>query len=124
MGGKRTFRCYPYSMTLDELMKDLRTILAAEEQSPPDWRKVELLCLRTVERLAADTAPPYPHDIVYHFLDDPDVRRRDRHYGELQRAASAVAGRFLMSAMGGTRTFPFQNGAGGLYAISTRWMSP
>jgi hypothetical protein len=72
-------------MTIDELRDDLRAILAAEEQSPPDWMQVETLCLRTIKRLATETEPSYPRDVVYHFLDDPDVRQKSATYGAGQR---------------------------------------
>jgi len=72
-------------VTIDELRAELRAILAAEEQSPPDWQEVEARSLRTIERLAKEAEPSFPHDTVYHFLDDPDVRRKSADYGEAQR---------------------------------------
>ena len=72
-------------MTIDELRAELRTILAAEEQSPPDWGQVEARCLATVERLAIEPKAEYPHDVVYHYLDDTDVRQKSPAYGEEQR---------------------------------------
>ena len=72
-------------MTLEELQAELWTILAAEEQSPPDWATVEERCFRTVGRLATEPEPNYPHDVVYHYLDDPDVRQKSDRYGEQQR---------------------------------------
>jgi hypothetical protein len=72
-------------MTLDELRAELRAILAEEEQWPIDWRKVEFLCLRTIGRLNTEPQPVYPHDVVYHFLDDSDIRENDTAYAERQR---------------------------------------
>ena len=72
-------------MTIDELRTELRAILAAEEQSPPDWIHVDARCLRTIERLATEPEPPYPHELVYHFLDDSDVRRKSGFYADEQR---------------------------------------
>ena len=72
-------------MTLDELRADLRAILAEEEQWPVDWPKVEFLCLRAIEQLITEPRPVYPHDAVYHFLDDPDIREKDPAYAENQR---------------------------------------
>ena len=63
----------------------MRAILAAEEQTPPDWQQVETRSLSVIERLATEDEPAYPHDIVYHFLDDPDVRQKSAHYGDRQR---------------------------------------
>ena len=92
-------------MTLDELRAELRAILTAEEQSPPDWQEVDRRSLRTVERLATEAEPSYPHDTVYHFLDDPDVRQKSPKYGEAQRQRlRAMVGRGLMSTTGGNRT--------------------
>ena len=72
-------------MKLDDLKSELRAILAAEDQNPPDWQQVEARSLRVVERLAKEEEPSYPHDIVYHFLDDPDVRQKSARYGDMQR---------------------------------------
>jgi hypothetical protein len=72
-------------MTIEELRAELRAILAAEEQSPPDWQKIEARCLRTIGCLATEAEPSYPHDVVYHFLDDPDVRQKSAQYGDGQR---------------------------------------
>ena len=64
-------------MTLSDLKRELRAILAAEEQPEVDWLLVENLCDQALRRLNFEPAPDYPHDTVYHFLDDPDVRRKD-----------------------------------------------
>lgn len=72
-------------MTLDELQADLRAILAAEVQPLVDWVTVEALCLSTIERLNTEGQPDFPHDVVYHFLDDADIRQRDASYAKLQR---------------------------------------
>lgn len=72
-------------MTLEELRSDLRAILAQEEASPTDWVSVERMCLELIGKLARGKEPPYPHDVVYHYLDDPDIRRKDDPYGRGQR---------------------------------------
>jgi hypothetical protein len=72
-------------MTGTELKASLRTILLAEEQSDTDWLAVEKQCLATLERLNTETAPAYPYDVVYHFLDDADVRQKDEAYARVQR---------------------------------------
>lgn len=72
-------------MTLAELRTALREILAAEEQPEVDWQAVESLVDKTLQRLNLEPAPDYPYDIVYHFLDDPDVRQKDSGYAQVQR---------------------------------------
>ena len=72
-------------MTREELRTELAAILALEEQSPTDWREVEARCLRTIERLNTEAKPSYQHEVVYHFLDDPDVRQKDDEYAVGQR---------------------------------------
>jgi hypothetical protein len=72
-------------MTLQELRTELEGILRLEEQSSVDWEAVAARCLKAVARLNREPEPPYPHDVVYRFLDDPDVRQKDRDYGEMQR---------------------------------------
>ena len=72
-------------MTIEEVREELRAILVAEEQSPPDWLQVETRCLRTIQRLATEAEPSYPPDVVYHYLDDPDVRQKSMTYGAGQR---------------------------------------
>lgn len=72
-------------MTLDELRADLHAILLAEEQPHIDWAMVEAMCLRTIDRLNTEGQPEHPYDIVYHFLDDADVRKKDAGYATVQR---------------------------------------
>ena len=72
-------------MTLDELKSSLAAILAAEEQAQIDWTTVGRLCDDVLRRLNCEPAPRYPYDVVYHFLDDPDVRRKDASYAQVQR---------------------------------------
>jgi len=72
-------------MTLDELKSSLASILAAEEQAQINWTTVNSLCDEVVRRLNCEPAPDYPFDVVYHFLDDPDVRRKDASYAQVQR---------------------------------------
>lgn len=72
-------------MTLDELRTELEGILCLEEEASVDWGAVSARCLNALARLNREPEPPYPHDVVYRFLDDPDVRQKDRAYGEMQR---------------------------------------
>ncbi|MFZ4687797.1 MAG: hypothetical protein ACOYLS_01035 [Polymorphobacter sp.] len=72
-------------MTLNELQANLRAILAAEEQPHIDWAMVEAMCLETIDRLNTEEPPAYPHDVVYHFLDDADIRQNDVRYATVQR---------------------------------------
>lgn len=72
-------------MTLEELRSHLRAILAKEEASPIDWVSVDRLCLELIGRLRKGKEPPFPHDVTYHYLDDPDIRRKDEAYGRGQR---------------------------------------
>ena len=72
-------------MTLGELRADLRGILAEEERQQVDWGRVQFLCLGTIGRLATEPEPSYQHEVVYHFLDDADIREKDPVYGERQR---------------------------------------
>lgn len=72
-------------MTLEELRTELECILHLEEQPSVNWEAVKARCLDSVARLNMAPEPPYPHEAVYHFLDDPDVRQKDCGYGEMQR---------------------------------------
>jgi hypothetical protein len=72
-------------MTLDELKFNLKLILAEEDSVDVDWSKVESLCLDVLRRLNTQPEPEYPHDIVSHFLDDPDVRQKSSEYALMQR---------------------------------------
>jgi hypothetical protein len=72
-------------MTLAELHAELRTILTMEQTDPIDWPAVEAHCLAVIRRLATEPKPGYPHGIVYHFLDDPDIRAKDARYAWTQR---------------------------------------
>jgi len=72
-------------MTLDELRIALRTVLVAEDTQEVDWALVEAFCLETIGRLNREGEPEYPHDVVYRFLDDADIRRQDADYAKIQR---------------------------------------
>lgn len=63
----------------------LKGILGLEEQASVNWEAVKTRCLKTLARLNKEPEPSYPHAVVYRFLDDPDVRQKDRAYGEMQR---------------------------------------
>jgi hypothetical protein len=67
-----------------EFHERLVEILGEEERADPDWERVEALCLELARRLARDSTVQCP-DSVYHFVDDPDIRRRDERYAEEQR---------------------------------------
>jgi hypothetical protein len=73
-------------MTLDELRADLHAILDAEQQPHIDWAIVESMCLRTIDRLNTEGQPEYPHEVVYHFLDDVDILQKDASFATAQRA--------------------------------------
>ena len=73
-------------MTIVELRTELAAILSLEKHEPTDWRMVETRCLSAINRLNSEPAPVYPSDIVYRFLDDPDLRRKDAAYATTQRA--------------------------------------
>ncbi len=68
-----------------ELRSRVGAILAVEEQQPTDWRCVELLTIELKRELLDATDTP---EIVNHFLDDIDIRRKpsQRDYAERQRA--------------------------------------
>jgi hypothetical protein len=73
-------------MTVEELRSALQTILDEEHRPNIDWPLVEDLCLGTIKRLVSEDPPPdYPYDVVFHFLDDPDVRQKNGRYAEVQR---------------------------------------
>ena len=72
-------------MTLDELKSDLRKILEEEEAEQIDWRSVEVQCEEVLRRLNTEPEPAYPYEIVYHFLDDTDVRQKSPEYAVVQK---------------------------------------
>jgi hypothetical protein len=72
-------------MTLEDLEAQLGLILEIEERVPVDWVASQKRCLEIILRLSREREPDYPHEIVYHFLDDPDVRRKDDRYALHQR---------------------------------------
>jgi hypothetical protein len=61
-----------------------------ESGPAPDWRAVEKLAERTVDRLNVEPEPDYPHDVVYHFLEDADARQKSSQYADTQRAGLLV----------------------------------
>ena len=73
-------------MTIVELRTELAAILSLEEHQRTDWRMVEARCLSAINRLNSEPAPVHPSDVVYHFLDDPDIRLKDTAYATDQRA--------------------------------------
>jgi hypothetical protein len=73
-------------VTIEELKAALRTVLEQEAQKPVDWHLVEQSCLAVIKRLNSEDEPNYPHHIVYHFLDDANVRRKSDAYASQQRA--------------------------------------
>ena len=69
-------------MVSDELRAELRRIIALETTAEVDWPVVEERCLALVR----DFVPlAWDEEIVSHFLDDPDIRRKDWRYAEQQR---------------------------------------
>ena len=72
-------------MTFEELTSQLKAILAEEGREEVRWPVVEAMCDDVVQRLNTEVEPSYPHDIVYHFLEDADARRKSPKYAESQR---------------------------------------
>lgn len=72
-------------MTLEELRAEVASILQLEQQRPTNWTEVEQRCLDVIRRLNIESEPPYPNDIVYHFLDDPDIRQTSPEYAAKQQ---------------------------------------
>jgi hypothetical protein len=83
-------RCLPASilhhphMHLDQLKAELATILSMEDAAHPEWARIEGRCLELNKRLMAEGRWTCP-EVVSHFLDDPDIRRKDRVYEARQR---------------------------------------
>jgi hypothetical protein len=73
-------------MTLEQLRRDLAEILAAEEASPVDWKKVSSLCfaLSMRSKESVEGWDNSPHEI-WHFMADDDIRKRDPEYADRQR---------------------------------------
>jgi hypothetical protein len=72
-------------VTDTQLRASLAAILEAEEQPLIDWQQVDALCDDVLRRITLEPVPDYPFDIVMHFLDDADVRRKDQGYATVQR---------------------------------------
>jgi hypothetical protein len=68
-----------------ELRALVAEILAEEELPDPDWDRVEALCAALDERLMSEPDLRCP-DLINHFVDDPDIRRRDPDYAAWQRS--------------------------------------
>jgi hypothetical protein len=66
---------------MDELRSRLAVILAVEEREPTDWIEVERLASELQKELPSEATP----HVVYHYLDDADIRSRDNEYGARQR---------------------------------------
>ena len=71
-------------METDELRRRVGIILDAEEREPRDWTQVERLTDQLQQHLQADPDAECP-EIVYHYLDDADIRARDEVYAGQQR---------------------------------------
>ena len=78
-------------MHSEDLRRRVGAILAAEASEPPDWYEVDRLSDELLGQLIAepDTACP---EIVSHYLDDADIRRKDESYACPQRQR---VGRFV-----------------------------
>jgi hypothetical protein len=72
-------------MTLDELKSEVRAILSDEELPTVDWGAVEARCLDINLRLDRDLRSHPEWEVVSHYLDDPAIRKKDRHYAAWQR---------------------------------------
>jgi hypothetical protein len=68
-------------MEMDELRSRLALILAVEENKRTDWFEVERLARELQGNLLIDATP----EVVHHYLDDGDIRRRDKAYAVRQR---------------------------------------
>ncbi|HEY0629355.1 MAG TPA: hypothetical protein VGD23_08505, partial [Sphingomicrobium sp.] len=68
-----------------ELRQLLRAILDLEGADPVDWTRVQQLSADLDQRLAQASEYDPPH-LVFHYLDDSDIRQRDSAYAETQRA--------------------------------------
>lgn len=76
---------YTSQMTDGELRSMLQQILRLEEQPAVDWLEVYNIAVETIRRLVNEPAPEYPHNVVFRFLDDADVRQKDADYASFQR---------------------------------------
>lgn len=72
-------------MTLEELVGEVRDILNMEERANPDWASICERSLLTLGRLNSETEPEYPREVIYHYLDDVDVRQKSDGYANSQR---------------------------------------
>ena len=72
-------------MTIEELRAGLAATLALEDRPEADWKQVESQCRAMIARLNTEPEPCYPHDIVYHFLEDADARQKSPRYAAGQR---------------------------------------
>ena len=66
---------------MDELRSRLAVILAVEEQEPADWEEVERLASELQRDLPIDATP----EAVHRYVDDADIRCRDKAYASRQR---------------------------------------
>jgi hypothetical protein len=71
-------------MNIDDLRRQVGSILDAEEREPADWSQVERLIGRLEQRLRAEPGSECP-EVVWHYLSDADIRAWDDAYGAQQR---------------------------------------
>lgn len=70
-------------MTQEELRRRVGELLRLEERSDTDWRAVQSECERLdrdIQGMPTDEVP----DLLWHFLQDADVRQKDERYAEYQ----------------------------------------
>ncbi len=72
-------------MTVEELKTNLREILTAEDRPVVDWRTVDCLIDKTLQRLTSEAQPNYPYNTVFPFLDDSKIRQKELEYAQVQR---------------------------------------
>jgi hypothetical protein len=72
-------------VTLEDLRSELRAILFEEEKSSVDWPAVQARCLELGLRVHREWHPTPADEPVLHYLDDPDIRKKDRRFAEWQR---------------------------------------
>jgi len=70
---------------LAALKSELRRVVRDERRPSVDWPAVQARCLEISLRLEPELQRAVP-SVVLHFLDDADVRMKDRQYSASQHA--------------------------------------
>ena len=72
-------------MTQEQLRDRVRALLDLESSPVVDWEAVEARCAELsvdIERMPTEEVP----DLLWHFVHDADIRRKDPGYGDWQRS--------------------------------------